>query len=127
MDEEVKEMTEGLKPCPFCGENGQYTSSSGGCDEEDEYPVKYNVGCRNCGASSGFYDKKEDAAESWNERTDEPPLLPCPFCRSTCVEILDDGGKTHSYYVACHECGASSCHYKEEPDAVESWNRRVER
>ena len=51
-----------LKPCPFCGEVGEYLEV-----DEDRYGGWF-VTCGECGASIGNPDEKEWAEESWNKR-----------------------------------------------------------
>lgn len=54
-----------LKPCPFCGKNGEEWKEEGG------YPWTFNkkVGCRKCGIS--FYNNHDEGIEKWNRRVNE--------------------------------------------------------
>ena len=70
-------MSEPLKKCPFCGgENVEFDTCKGledcpdftECINPSYHAVVCNVNKGGCGASSGFYPTKEEAAEKWNRR-----------------------------------------------------------
>jgi len=47
-------------------------------------------------------------------------LKPCPFCGGK-AEIM---GVTY-VYIECPDCGVKTRGYRDEEDAIETWNRRV--
>ncbi len=55
-------MTEGLKPCPFCGSN----------DITDAHyeQLHYGYECDDCGAQSGWSDKYRTIEEECNDGSD---------------------------------------------------------
>ena len=59
-----------LKPCPFCGESTVTMI----CRINDDWRNRYSVLCDyergGCGAESGWYHSKEEAAEAWNRRAE---------------------------------------------------------
>ncbi|MFS8367812.1 Lar family restriction alleviation protein [Acetobacter oryzifermentans] len=58
-------MSEGLKPCPFCGAtNGFYIGKpwEGG---------NYRVSCTKCWCASGGYADEQSAITAWNTRAGE--------------------------------------------------------
>ena len=59
-------MNDELKPCPFCG--GEAIID--GCDE-----TLWIVICKECNASIGYKETKEEAIEAWNKRI-EPTFTP---------------------------------------------------
>ena len=59
-------MNDKLKPCPFCG--GEAIID--GCDE-----TLWIVICKECNASIGYKETKEEAIEAWNRRI-EPTFTP---------------------------------------------------
>ena len=59
-------MSDKLKPCPFCG--GEAIID--GCDE-----TLWIVICKECNASIGYKETKEEAIEAWNKRI-EPTFTP---------------------------------------------------
>ena len=54
----VSEKSAGLKPCPFCGGEAEWTE----CD-------KY-IWCPSCGANGGHYSSDEKNIDAWNKRTE---------------------------------------------------------
>ena len=61
MSEKIK-----LKPCPFCGSNDVTVN--------DAYMHSY-ARCRVCGAEGGLRDSHDEAAASWNRRTNAKGLV----------------------------------------------------
>ena len=59
-------MSDKLKPCPFCG--GEAIID--GCDD-----TLWIVICKECNASIGYKETKEEAIEAWNKRI-EPTFTP---------------------------------------------------
>lgn len=59
-------MNDELKPCPFCG--GEAIID--GCDD-----TLWIVVCKECNASIGYKETKEEAIEAWNRRI-EPTFTP---------------------------------------------------
>lgn len=59
-------MNDKLKPCPFCG--GEAIVD--GCDD-----TLWIVICKECNASIGHKETKEEAIEAWNKRI-EPTFTP---------------------------------------------------
>ena len=57
-------LTERLKPCPFCGSETLGIE----CEERRIMPDSYQVGCWTCGAKGGTGWSKEEAANKWNIR-----------------------------------------------------------
>lgn len=57
---------EELKPCPFCGSND--------VTMYEVYPSSY-ARCRVCGAEGGLRDSHDEAAASWNRRTNAKELV----------------------------------------------------
>ena len=79
-----------LKACPFCGGPGRITLRSIGTDgRSDRFMEEYEVGCVQCGATTGkihqsrffrkngeFIMEKDGYAEAvagWNRRAETPP------------------------------------------------------
>ncbi len=57
-------MTEGLKPCPFCGGRAVIREV-----ETRTYRIGgYYVMCGNCLTSGNNYKTKQKAADAWNRR-----------------------------------------------------------
>ena len=57
-------MTEGLKPCPFCG--------SRNIRQHSQYPMQiWSVKCRDCGGKMQRAGSQEQAIAAWNRRTHE--------------------------------------------------------
>lgn len=52
-----------LKPCPFCGGEGQLYVYP------NHIKTEYNVQCSGCGASSRYSKSENDAVFAWNYRT----------------------------------------------------------
>jgi len=71
-------MSDGLKPCPFCGADVAEICTCEelqACDARCDIcpcPKTYQVVCSwdnyGCGASSGVKDTREEAANAWNHR-----------------------------------------------------------
>lgn len=59
-------MNSKLKPCPFCGGHAIID----GCDD-----TLWIVICKECNASIGYKETKEEAIEAWN-RSIEPTFTP---------------------------------------------------
>ena len=59
-------MSDKLKPCPFCGGRAIID----GCDE-----TLWIVICKECNASIGYKETKQDAIDAWNWRI-EPTFTP---------------------------------------------------
>lgn len=59
-------MNDELKPCPFCGGHAIID----GCDD-----TPWSVICKECNASIGYKETKEEAIEAWNRRI-EPTFTP---------------------------------------------------
>ena len=78
-----------LKPCPFCGKRFAEFSNLQNCEicgnfESDDCPVCYeqergfscttfiicSVNKGGCGASSGWYYKRDELIAAWNRRAD---------------------------------------------------------
>ena len=57
----MKEQTNELKSCPFCG--GSDLWIDGG-----EYLNSFAVICTHCGGRIGYFDTKADAIAAWNRR-----------------------------------------------------------
>lgn len=51
-----------LKPCPFCGGEGQLYVYP------NHIKTEYNVQCSGCGASSRYGNNRNDVIEAWNGR-----------------------------------------------------------
>ena len=65
MNNELVELLNGLKPCPFCGGPAEIVDNS-------RYdPGTYFVGCLYCGARSDYEHGEENAAELWNGRVSD--------------------------------------------------------
>ena len=61
----------------------------------------------------------------------ENELKPCPFCGGSAEietdwDLTCDGYEPIGYYVVCDECMNQTATYKDEEDAIEAWNRRIE-
>lgn len=54
-----------LKPCPFCGNKKIIISTM-----DEEFIVRCAYTEDGCGASTGFFDEKEEAITAWNRRTE---------------------------------------------------------
>lgn len=59
-------MNDELKPCPFCGGHAIVD----GCDD-----TLWIVICKECNASIGYNETKQEAIEEWNLRV-EPTFTP---------------------------------------------------
>ena len=60
----MKELTNELKPCPFCGSDELFI-------DEGEYRNDYSINCTDCGCRIGYFDTYAQAASAWNRRTYE--------------------------------------------------------
>ena len=110
-----------LKPCPFCGGEGDIVKiDNGSC---------CYIQCQKCRRLTFNYNSPEGAAEAWNKAWDEIAakqtkleLKPCPFCGGK-AEVIGSG-KYSDYLAKCSSCGATS-EYKSTPEeAAEAWNKR---
>lgn len=67
---------EGLRPCPFCGRSDTmcFSNNHEECDDDIDVPTMYIVVCSmhdgGCGAHSGYYETKREAAAAWNRRVE---------------------------------------------------------
>lgn len=69
-----------LRACPFCGRFGPVHTEECTMDpcpdaecelcEERCYRVLCDIDREGCGASSGWYETKQDAADGWNDRAE---------------------------------------------------------
>ena len=65
-------MMYNLKPCPFCGGEAAVATTL-----DDEGGIVYSVGCHKCRIAIAkqrdgyFWERKYDAIEAWNRRTNE--------------------------------------------------------
>lgn len=57
-----EEHKEPLKPCPFCGGDGEMIQI---------HQFIYYVRCKNCEAQTKNYGRIDDAEEKWNRRTEK--------------------------------------------------------
>ena len=60
----MKEQTNKLKPCPFCGSSDLWIDGG-------EYLNNFEVVCTKCGGRIGYFDTKADAIAAWNRRAYE--------------------------------------------------------
>jgi Lar family restriction alleviation protein len=51
-----------LKPCPFCGEQPNYSASC-----QDEFKGWCSIYC-GCGANMSGYETKNEVSDAWNKR-----------------------------------------------------------
>jgi Lar family restriction alleviation protein len=52
--------------------------------------------------------------------------LPCPWCGSADLEMVDSNEgvlDAHFWWVACNDCHAWGPHFPSSIDALEEWNR----
>ena len=52
-------------------------------------------------------------------------LKPCPFCSSKNIVINDYHSMT--VFIQCNDCGVTFPHFESEQEAIEAWNRRVDK
>lgn len=110
-------MTKELRPCPFCGRPDTmcFSNNHEECDDDIDVPTMYIVVCSmhdgGCGAHSGYYETKWEAAAAWNRRAErtcrvvrsgEPSPTGVPRERR-CSEC---GGMLTRFGAYCHNCGA---------------------
>lgn len=78
-------MSEGLKPCPFCGEEAELM-------RDGRY---YQVECDNCGASGCQSEPQEWVIDQWNSRpaSDSISLEDIKIWRNKFVRIRADVNK----------------------------------
>lgn len=73
-------MTEELKPCPFCGSEGDAIVTHEVWNRCTDHRQGYCIECYDCGCSLGFmayhdgtwdgyYRTEEEAIEAWNRRS----------------------------------------------------------
>lgn len=75
-------MTEGLKPCPFCGGEAKLACSPN--------IISPHVYCKNCLMTDGrIHDDPDDAIDAWNQRKEH-----------TCTYDRADG-----HGLICSHCG----------------------
>lgn len=92
-------MSEELRPCPFCGRSDTmcFSNNHEECDDDIDVPTMYIVVCSmhdgGCGAHSGYYETKLEAAAAWNRRVER-----------TCRPVVADDG-AGAWGVYCSECG----------------------
>ena len=60
----MKELTNELKPCPFCGSSDLWIDGG-------ECLNNFEVVCTKCGGRIGYFDTKADAIAAWNRRACE--------------------------------------------------------
>ena len=111
-------MSEGLKPCPFCG----------GPAIVFQHGKGWHAACKTretCYALLNGFASREEAASEWNRRVTElKPLRACPFC----------GGKAKVYQagfnvwkVMCDKlnCGTLVNDWNTPEEAIAAWNKRT--
>lgn len=54
-------------------------------------------------------------------------LETCPFCGSQQIEITEWDENVHAFWVSCDTCGATGPNGITEAEAIERWNKRVEK
>jgi Lar family restriction alleviation protein len=69
-----REMTQELKPCPFCGGSADYHF-----DDAQIAPYGHYHTCRQCGTNTGSYPSRDAAIEGWNRRPALAPSAPNPI------------------------------------------------
>ena len=60
-------MADKIKPCPFCGRQGEIKQMQFGFEKV----TRFGVVCVTCGISQGWFFDEEDAVEKWNRRVGE--------------------------------------------------------
>lgn len=64
-----KKLKEDLRFCPFCGNIPSYSEDwVTGWRADGEGGYLWRIYCEGCNARTGYYRKKEEAAEVWNSR-----------------------------------------------------------
>ena len=61
-----------LKKCPFCGTEPTEIVRKGKDGWRDRFAVLCDYEHGGCGAESGWYHYREEAADAWNRRYKEP-------------------------------------------------------
>lgn len=96
-------MSEKLLPCPFCGRSDTmcFSNNHEECDDDIDVPTMYIVVCSmhdgGCGAHSGYYETKWEAAAAWNRRAERTCQIVVSIDRSP----ASYGGRVHR----CSSCG----------------------
>lgn len=76
---------------------------------------------------AGLHQIADDIEAFWNNRYEpkkkpKPKLNPCPFCKSTDVEVIVRYSNTNYKYVGCDVCEARGPEHEEEMRAIVMWN-----
>lgn len=111
-----------LKPCPFCGGEGNLKVYG-------TYTYCW-VACA-CGVSTCGSNDPAEAIAQWNMRCSDSTdvndgehnnltLKPCPFCGG---EASEEGDNLH--WIICPFCGVESEGSKCRKKAIEQWNARI--
>lgn len=64
-------MSEELKPCPFCGNDGRGPIEHAlhiSYNEHDWREASWSPQCDKCTATMGYFVSKEEAIDAWNTR-----------------------------------------------------------
>lgn len=67
-------MSEELKPCPFCGNDGSGPIEDAlhvSLQELDWRPHAWSVQCDKCTATMGYSDSEDEAITAWNARASD--------------------------------------------------------
>lgn len=64
---------EGLKPCPFCGNDGsgpvEHALHIVHIEDAEHHAYdRYTIQCDKCTATMGYFDSEDEAVEAWNNR-----------------------------------------------------------